>query len=59
MAQKAKTDSILFNTILCMVGGGMLMLYSASSVVAQSSGTGGAATSRFDNWVGGWWPWPR
>jgi cell division protein FtsW len=35
MAQKVKTDSILFVTILCMVAGGLLMLYSASSVVAQ------------------------
>ena len=35
MSQKVKTDSILFITILCIVGGGMLMLYSASSVVGQ------------------------
>jgi cell division protein FtsW len=35
MAQKVKTDPILFGTILCMVAGGMLMLYSASSVVAE------------------------
>src|SRR5512146_1228547 len=35
MSQKLKTDSILFTTILCIVCGGMLMLYSASSVVGQ------------------------
>jgi cell division protein FtsW len=35
MAQRVKTDSILFVTILCMVAGGLLMLYSASSVVAN------------------------
>ncbi len=36
MAQKVKNDSILFMTVLFLVAGGLLMLYSASSVVAQA-----------------------
>ncbi len=35
MAQRVKTDTILFVTILCLAAGGMLMLASASSVVAK------------------------
>jgi cell division protein FtsW len=35
MAQKLKTDWILFITTLCMVTAGVLIVYSASSVMAQ------------------------
>jgi cell division protein FtsW len=35
MAQKLKTDWILFTTIVVMVFFGVVMLYSASSVMAQ------------------------
>ena len=35
MAQKLKTDWILFTTIVLMVFFGAVMLYSASSVMAQ------------------------
>jgi cell division protein FtsW len=36
MAQRVKNDSILFMTVLFLVAGGLLMLYSASSVVAET-----------------------
>jgi len=35
MAQRVKTDTILFVTVLCLAAGGMLMLASASSAVAR------------------------
>src|SRR6476620_5830787 len=35
MAQKLKTDRVLFSTIVVMVFFGVVMLYSASSVMAQ------------------------
>lgn len=35
MAQKLKTDWLLFTTIVVMVGFGLIMVYSASSVTAQ------------------------
>ena len=35
MAQRLKTDWVLFMTIVAMVGFGLVMIYSASSVVAQ------------------------
>ncbi len=35
MAQRVKTDKILFVTILCLAAGGMLMLASASSAVGK------------------------
>jgi cell division protein FtsW len=35
MAQRLKTDWILFITVLCMVTGGILIVYSASSIMAQ------------------------
>ena len=35
MAQRLKTDSTLFSTVLIMVLFGALMVYSASSVVAD------------------------
>ena len=35
MAQKLKTDWVLFSTIVVMVFFGVVMLYSASSVMAQ------------------------
>src|SRR5215510_1126725 len=36
MAQKLKTDWILFVTTLCMVTAGVLIVYSASSIMAQT-----------------------
>jgi cell division protein FtsW len=36
MAQRIQTDWILFTTILCMLAGGMLVLWSASSVKADT-----------------------
>src|SRR5215472_446073 len=36
MAQKLKTDWILFITTLCMVTAGVLIVYSASSIMAQT-----------------------
>src|SRR5215212_3508860 len=35
MAQRLKTDWILFITVLCMVTAGVLVVYSASSIMAQ------------------------
>ena len=35
MAQRLRTDWVLFGTIVAMVGFGLVMIYSASSVVAQ------------------------
>jgi len=35
MAQRLKTDWILFSTIVAMVGFGLIMIYSASSVIAE------------------------
>jgi len=35
MAPRLKTDWLLFSTILLMVGFGIVMVYSASSVVAE------------------------
>src|SRR5215470_1135620 len=35
MAQKLKTDWILFITTLCMMTAGVLIVYSASSIMAQ------------------------
>jgi cell division protein FtsW len=35
MAQRLKTDWLLFSTILVLVGFGLIMIYSASSVVAE------------------------
>src|SRR5258708_12596229 len=35
MAQRLKTDWLLFSTIVTMVGFGLVMIYSASSVTAQ------------------------
>ena len=35
MAQKLKTDWILFVTVLCMVTAGVLIVYSASSIMAE------------------------
>src|SRR3982751_5117635 len=35
MAQRLKTDWILFITVLCMVTGGILVVYSASSIMAE------------------------
>src|SRR5262249_40358250 len=35
MAQKLKTDWILFVTTLCMMTAGILIVYSASSIMAQ------------------------
>jgi cell division protein FtsW len=37
MAQRIKTDWILFTTIACLLSGGMLMLWSATSVVPEDS----------------------
>jgi cell division protein FtsW len=36
MAQRVQTDWILFTTILCILAGGLLVLWSASSVMAQN-----------------------
>lgn len=35
MAQRLKTDWILFSTVVAMVGFGLIMIYSASSVIAE------------------------
>ena len=35
MAQRLKTDWILFSTVLAMVSFGLVILYSASSIMAQ------------------------
>ena len=35
MSQRLKTDWILFGTVLVMISFGMLILYSASSIMAQ------------------------
>ena len=35
MAQRLKTDWILFSTVLAMVVFGVLLVYSASSIMAQ------------------------
>jgi len=35
MAQRLKTDWLLFSTVVAMVGFGLVMIYSASSVVAE------------------------
>src|SRR5579872_6413831 len=35
MAQRLKTDWLLFTTVVTMVGFGLVMVYSASSVVAE------------------------
>jgi cell division protein FtsW len=35
VAQKVKTDWILFSAVVCLVAFGLLMLYSASSIMAQ------------------------
>ena len=35
MAQRMKSDWLLFGTIVAMVGFGLVMIYSASSVVAE------------------------
>jgi cell division protein FtsW len=52
MAQRVKTDSILFVTVLCLVGAGMLMLASASSVVSKSRyGMSGYLTLRQLGWA--------
>ncbi len=52
MAQRVKTDSILFVTVLCLVGAGMLMLASASSVVSRSRyGVAGYLTIRQLGWA--------
>src|SRR5260370_22275561 len=37
MAQRLKTDWLLFSTIVVMVGFGLVMVYSASSVMAELS----------------------
>ncbi len=37
MAQRLKTDWLLFSTIVAMAGFGLVMIYSASSVVAELS----------------------
>ncbi len=57
MAQKVKTDWILFVTILGMVAGGLLMLYSASSVVAERPVRIERLLRRSASWVGRWWRW--
>ena len=46
MAQRLKTDWILFSTVVLMVLFGALMIYSASSVVADIQAWGRATTSR-------------
>ena len=43
MAQRLKTDWILFATVLAMVSFGLLMVYSASSVMAQMDHRFGSA----------------
>jgi cell division protein FtsW len=35
MAQRMKSDWLLFGTVVAMVGFGLVMIYSASSVVAE------------------------
>ena len=46
MAQRLKTDWILFSTVVLMVLFGAVMIYSASSVVADIAHGLRAATSR-------------
>ncbi|HSW49587.1 MAG TPA: FtsW/RodA/SpoVE family cell cycle protein, partial [Bryobacteraceae bacterium] len=52
MAQRVKTDSVLFLTVLGLVAGGMIMLASASSVVsANRYGFSGYLTLRQFGWA--------
>ena len=59
MGQRLKTDWILFGTVLLMVSFGMLILYSASSVMAKMDpNLGSSGTTSSARRLGEWRRWP-
>ena len=61
MAQQLKSDWLLFGTVVAMVGFGLVMVYSASSVVArtESRTSTPASTTPATNWSGRRFPSSR
>ena len=55
MAQRLKTDWILFLTMLAMVAFGLVMVYSASSVMAETAAIGSSLAFRVASVPSGWW----